>query len=83
MILSKNQARCSYKIVLIKKSVLRLPPYHCEPNQIEIIRGITKNNVADNNTTFNLSDARTLTDMALSSIKQETFEKSCRHAEKI
>ena len=63
--------------------VLRLPPYHCDLNPIEMIWGITKNNVADNNKTFKLSDAKTLTDTALESIKKETFQKSCRHTEEI
>ena len=63
--------------------VLRLPPYHCDLNPIEMIWGITKNNVADNNKTFKLSDAKTLTDTALESIKKETFQKSCGHSEEI
>ena len=33
--------------------------------------------------TFKLSDARTLIDQALTSIKQDTFQKSCRHTEEI
>jgi len=48
-----------------------------------MIWGILKNNVANNNKTFKSSDAKTLTDTALESIKKETFQKSCRHTEKI
>ena len=40
-----------------------------------MIWGITKNNVADNNKTFKLSDAKTLTDTALESIKKRNISR--------
>nr|CAI5867612.1 unnamed protein product [Callosobruchus analis] len=40
--------------------VLRLPPYHCELNPIELIWAQIKGYVARNNTTFKLQDVRQL-----------------------
>ena len=64
-------------------SVLRLPPYHCELNPIEMIWGITKNEVARNNETFNLSDIKVLVNNALDSIPSVTFAKSFRHTQSV
>jgi len=41
------------------KIVLRLPPYHCELNPIELAWSVVKNNVKQNNTTFKLNDVQT------------------------
>lgn len=42
------------------KVVLRLPPYHCELNPIELARTTVKNHVETNNTTLKLADVRNL-----------------------
>ena len=63
--------------------VLRLPPYHCQFNPIELLWGIIKNDVASNNTEFKLDAMRKLTDDAISKVSLETIQKSFRHAEKI
>ncbi|XP_026819035.1 uncharacterized protein LOC113557674 [Rhopalosiphum maidis] len=40
--------------------ILRLPPYHCELNPIELAWSSVKNHVKMNNTTFKLSDVHKL-----------------------
>ncbi|XP_074035663.1 uncharacterized protein [Leptinotarsa decemlineata] len=42
------------------KIVLRLPPYHCELNPIELIWADVKNFVAQHNTTFKFADLKVL-----------------------
>ncbi|KAE9522521.1 hypothetical protein AGLY_017086 [Aphis glycines] len=42
------------------KIVLRLPPYHCELNAIEMAWSVVKNHVKNNNTTFKINDVRQL-----------------------
>jgi len=42
------------------RHVLRLPPYHCELNPIELAWSVVKNHVKQNNTTFKLNDVKKL-----------------------
>lgn len=42
------------------KIVLRLPPYHCELNPIDLAWSVIKNHVRHNNTTFKLNYVRQL-----------------------
>lgn len=42
------------------KKVLRLPPYHCELNPIELAWANVKDHVKKNNTSYKLSDVKTL-----------------------
>ncbi|PSN56834.1 hypothetical protein C0J52_08287 [Blattella germanica] len=42
------------------KLVIRLPPYHCELNPIELIWAQVKGYVARNNKTFNIKDVKRL-----------------------
>ncbi|XP_025192116.1 uncharacterized protein LOC112592312 [Melanaphis sacchari] len=42
------------------KVVLRLPPYHCELNPIELAWSVVKNHVKANNKTFKLADVHNL-----------------------
>lgn len=63
--------------------VLRLPPYHCQYNPIELIWVQVKNQVAKNNSTFEMVDIERLTHEALDSVTQDDWEKCVRHAEKL
>ena len=40
------------------KTILRLPPYHCELNPIELIRAQVKNFVAKESKTFKMTHVR-------------------------
>ena len=51
------------------KIVLRLPPYHCELNAIEMAWSVVKNHVKKNNTSFKINDVRHL---LIDSIKKVT-----------
>lgn len=42
------------------RTILRLPPYHCELNPIELAWASVKNHVKMNNSTYKLSDVKTL-----------------------
>lgn len=42
------------------KTILRLPPYHCELNSIELARLVVKNHVKANNKIFKLLDVQKL-----------------------
>lgn len=42
------------------KTVLRLPPYHCELNAIEMGWSVVKNHVKKNNTSFKINDVKQL-----------------------
>lgn len=61
------------------KIVLRLPPYHCELNPIELIWAILKNYIASKNETFKFSDLKTLFAEALTTITHETWKKCIQH----
>lgn len=59
--------------------VLRLPPYHCELNPIELIWGQVKNEVARKNTTFKLAEVKELLVNALEAVNAETWQKAIQH----
>lgn len=54
--------------------ILRLPPYHCELNPIELIWADTKGYVARHNTTFKFADAKNLFNDALNQITPEKWK---------
>lgn len=61
------------------KIILRLPPYHCELNPIELIWAEIKNNVASKNTTFKFADCKALFYEVVQSITQESWLKCIQH----
>jgi transposase len=61
--------------------VIRLPPYHCQYNPIELIWAQVKNQVATKNKTSKMVDIEKLTHEALDSVTQHDWEKCVRHAE--
>lgn len=63
--------------------VIRLPPYHCQYNPIELIWAQVKGQVAKNNKTFKMCDIERLTHEALDSVTQHDWEKCVRHAEEL
>lgn len=61
------------------KTVLRLPPYHCELNPIEMIWADIKDHVAARNTTFKFSDVKELFYQAVRTITPEKWNKCVQH----
>ena len=64
-------------------TVLRLPPYHCDLNPIELIWADVKRFVSENNTTFKKNDVRVLIGDAFSAIDQKKWMNACGHVESI
>ncbi|GBP53305.1 hypothetical protein EVAR_44306_1 [Eumeta japonica] len=62
-----------------KVEVLRLPPYHCELNPIELIWADVKGNVARNDITFNYADVKKLFNEALEKVTPEKWKKYIKH----
>lgn len=60
-------------------TVLRLPPYHCELNPIELIWAQLKGYVARHNTTFKLNDVKVLLQEAVESITANSWTKCIEH----
>ncbi|KAL4107543.1 hypothetical protein QTP88_017874 [Uroleucon formosanum] len=63
--------------------VIRLPPYHCQYNPIELIWAKVKGEVAKNNNTFKMADVEKLAHVAMDAVTQEDWKKCVAHAEKI
>ena len=62
--------------------VVRLPPYHCQYNPIELIWAQVKNNVAKKNT-FKMRDLKPLLEESLTHVTQHNWTKAVRHAEEL
>lgn len=62
-------------------TVLRLPPYHCELNPIELIWAQVKGYVASKNKSFKLSEIKSLLPEALESITAEKWQSCIKHVE--
>lgn len=63
------------------KIVLRLPPYHCELNPIELIWAEIKNFVAEHNTTFKFADMKTIFHNAIATVTTEKWKKCIDHVQ--
>lgn len=59
--------------------VLRLPPYHCELNPIELVWAQVKGEVARKNKTYKLSDVKNLLICALNNVSAEKWKKCEDH----
>ena len=83
----KEQASLTYTVDSFLQSqgheVLRLPPYHCELNPIELIWGDLKQFVALNNNTFKQADVRELIDGGIQNIDQSRWCNACNHVVKL
>ena len=60
--------------------VVRLPPYHCQYNPIELIWAQVKTYVAKA-TTFKMADLKNLVKESLNQVTRENWTKAVRHAE--
>jgi transposase len=63
--------------------VIRLPPYSCQYNPIELIWAQVKGEVATKNTTFKIADVEKLMHEAIDAVTTENWEKCVRHAEQL
>ena len=63
--------------------VLRLPPYHCDLNPIELIWSQVKCTVAQRNKDFSLRSTLALTEAALAEITDTDWRKACAHVQHI
>lgn len=60
-------------------TVLRLPPYHCELNPIELVWAQVKGEVARNNTTFKLNDVKVLLTNSLERVTADKWQSCINH----
>jgi transposase len=60
-------------------TILRLPPYHCELNPIELIWAQVKGHVARNNTTFKMADVRKLFETAINEVSAANWHDCINH----
>lgn len=63
--------------------IIRLPPYHCQYNAIELIWAQVKREVAKKNTTFKISDVERLVHDELDKVTCEDWARCVRHVEKL
>ncbi|KAJ8914626.1 hypothetical protein NQ315_015363 [Exocentrus adspersus] len=63
-------------------TVLRLPPYHCELNPIELVWAQVKGDVARNNTSFKLSDVKILLENSLERVTADKWQRCIHHVHK-
>ena len=77
--------RIDKRLAEVGHNVLRLPPYMCDLNPIELAWAKVKRIVRENNVTGDMSLTRLkeLADMALQSVTKEDWEGYCRHALKV
>lgn len=61
------------------KIVLRLPPYHCELNPIELIWAQIKSEVASKNKTFKLAEVKELVLKALENVSSTHWKNCVEH----
>jgi len=63
--------------------VVRLPPYHCQYNPIEMIWAQVKGEVAEKNHSFKIADVEVLVNNALDAVTKENWAKCGDHCTKI
>ncbi|XP_050300612.1 uncharacterized protein LOC126739128 [Anthonomus grandis grandis] len=61
------------------RTVLRLPPYHCELNPIELIWAQIKGEVARKNFTFKFADLKPLFDQAVQNVSPQNWKNAVAH----
>ncbi|XP_026738814.1 uncharacterized protein LOC113501772 isoform X2 [Trichoplusia ni] len=62
-------------------TVVRLPPYHCDLNPIELVWGIAKQKIASHN--VGSVDIKAVAEQAFQSISTNDWRNSCQHVMKI
>ncbi|XP_050516569.1 uncharacterized protein LOC126891436 [Diabrotica virgifera virgifera] len=70
-------------VKLTGRCVLRLPPYHCELNPIELIWTQVKGEVARKNSTYKIPDVKVLFNQALSNVTANNWQNAVNHVDGI
>jgi transposase len=65
------------------KVILRIPPYHCELNPIELAWSVVKQYVRSNNTTFKLNDVHKLLHEGIQHCTPQMWKNFIHHTQKI
>jgi len=65
------------------KTVLRLPPYHCELNPIELAWASVKNYVRMNNRTFEMNDVKKLLEEGVERVTPDMWKNFIDHVIKV
>lgn len=85
-----KQIKHNYQSYVIDKmaeekgvTVLRLPPYHCELNPIELIWANIKGYVARHNTTFKFGDVKKLLEDGISQVTNNAWANCVKHVKEI
>jgi len=63
--------------------VVRLPPYHCQYNPIELIWAQVKGKIAEKNNIFKMADVEVLVNNTLDAVTKEDWAKCGGHCNKI
>jgi len=66
-------------LTMILLTILRLPPYHCELNPIELVWSKVKHHVKSNNTTFKTVDVQHLLHQAIDRVTPEDWQNFISH----
>lgn len=64
-------------------TVLRLPPYHCELNPIELVWSQVKRHVATNNIKYDPKLMKSLIDNAFKAVTKAQWNNYCEHVQKV
>jgi len=65
------------------RTILRLPPYHCELNPIELAWSSVKHHVKINNTSYKLGDVKNLLLEGIERVNANMWKNFISHTEKI
>lgn len=86
LVKARNWTKTYYVDELLKKhghTVLRLPPYHCDLNPIELIWSLAKHKVAMNNVSQSGLQIENLVRTAFADIQPSDWAKHCTHVDHI
>jgi transposase len=82
-----NKSKKTYELDELAASmghkIVRLPPYHCQYNPIELIWAQVKGKVADRNMTFTLTEVERLLGESISEITANDWQKAVLHTKEI
>jgi len=63
--------------------VIRLPPYHCQYNPIELIWAQVKGEIANKNNSFKITDVENLANIAIESVTVDNWKRCVDHFERL